>query len=479
MTALAIGLALVAGGWLAARLMETGRRAAGARIDAALPLGVWLALAAATGRPVVSGIAVGGAAFGVAVAARAKRATLGETLVFTDLALAWQVLRFPRLYVPFAPSWAGALGLALLGLVVAVLALEPRSLLAAERMACALFAAAILAVAAFAAARLPFARLPDDATRFGLFATLAGHGLIAWGERAGRRAALAAPLPLRPGSAEPPHVVLVQAESFCDPHRILPELGPEALPEFARLRATGAGGPFAVPGFGANTMRTEFGVLTGLDAEALGLDAFNPYAAFARAPVPSLATRLAASGWRSICVHPFAGRFFGRHRVMPALGFDAFEDVRAFAAAPRAGAFVSDAALSEHAAELIAKSERPLFLFLITIANHGPYAPRHDALGWRPPASLPQGERLAGWLAGLAETDAMLGHLADVLARCSRPGLLAAYGDHPPALPQAFAALGAPVDRTDWLLWPHDGSARGDLLDPLALHRRILAAIQR
>ena len=80
--------------------------------------------------------------------------------------------------------------------------------------------------------------------------------------------------------------MLLQLESFCDPRRF----GlPRALPHWDALGAQAlARGLLAVPGFGANTMRTEFVVLTGLDDAALGLDRLNPYFRFARAPVGSV-----------------------------------------------------------------------------------------------------------------------------------------------------------------------------------------------
>lgn len=473
-----LGLLLAFAGWAVARRLEARDSIAAVVIDLALPVAAWALLAAATARPVASGFAIAALALALAVTARVKRAVLGETLLFSDHALAWQVVAFPRLYLPFVPAWALAFGAVIPVAIAWAFIAEPPSLGWRGRAVLAVVGLALGRFGLWAASRIPFFGTTQDAARNGLFATLVGQALRArrLRGRQRRRAALAAPPRIRP-PAEPPHLVLVQAESFCDPARVVPGVPPSALPVFDQLRRRGAGGRFRVPGFGANTMRTEFGVLTGLGEAELGLDAFNPYAAFARSPVPSLASRMVAAGWRTVCVHPFAGSFFRRDLVMPALGFETFLDISAFPPPPRGG-FVPDSALADLACRLIAQADRPLFLFLITIENHGPYPERASALGWSPRPTLPQGRRIAGWLAGLARTDAMLGRLASALEACGRPWVLAVYGDHPPALKRGFAALGAPLDRTDWAMVPAEGGYDpASVIDPVELHRRLLAAV--
>jgi hypothetical protein len=286
-----------------------------------------------------------------------------------------------------------------------------------------------------------------DAARFGPAATLALHAAIARAERPARRAALAPdhrPLAL-PDPA--PHVLLLQLESFWDARGRVTRRDAPALPAWDALGAAAlARGRVAVGGFGANTMRAEFAALTGAAEEALGLDAANPYAAFARAPVGSLAHRLAASGYATRALHPHDRRFFGRDRVLPALGFHLFEGEDAFAGSPRDGRYVSDAALGQAIAARLAAADGPLLLFAISMAAHGPW---------------PGPDPFAGWAAQIAATDRMLATLAEAARARPRPVLLLAWGDHAPSLPET-ARLTDP--RTDWLLWhsarPGEGARR-------------------
>src|SRR5260370_1403776 len=107
-------------------------------------------------------------------------------------------------------------------------------------------------------------------------------------------------------------------------------------------------GRFGVPGWGANTMRTEFAVLTGIPESELGYDRFNPYYGLARVPLESQVWRLRRAGYRTICLHPFDPRFFRRDLVMPALGFEQFL-ARQELGSPRPPPFFPDPELSGQA----------------------------------------------------------------------------------------------------------------------------------
>jgi hypothetical protein len=431
--------------------------------DSAPLVAAFCALLAATARPVLAGGLVGGACIFLAVADRAKRAALAEPLAFTDGGLLWQVPAHPRFYLPFVPRAVvvGGIG-AGVAAFVGVVVLEPGLAIGAPgRLALLGVALALAGLVLRPLALLrgaAIARDPArDAARFGPLAAFALQARIAAVERRARRAAHPpAPAPVAPDAARA-HLVLLQLESFCDPRR----LGmAQSLPHWDALAAGAmARGRLAVPGFGANTMRTEFVVLTGLDDAELGLDRFNPYFRFARAPVASLAWALGGAGWRTACLHPYDGRFFGRDRVLPALGFQRFEAAADFADAPREGGLVTDAALGARIVTGIDTATAPVFLYAISVAAHGPW---------------PGPDPAAGWAARMAATDAMLGAVAQAARRSARPVVLVAFGDHRPSLPIARGATD-----TDYLIWRSDVAGQGTAtdLDAAALHRAVRAAI--
>lgn len=457
------GAALPLPFWWWLRRGSAARASAWALLDAAPPAALFLLLLAATGRPIMAGGFAAGLCLFLGVADRAKRATLGEPLTFTDGGLLWQVAAFPRFYLPFVPKAVivGGLGAGALAFLL-VLALEPSIGLGFTGRVALLVAAAAIVALLLRPMLLPGsatpARIPvQDAARFGPMATFALHARLAATERPARRAAHPPRPAILPPAVEPPHLLLLQLESFCDPRR----LGiPAALPHWDALgRAALARGPLDVPGFGANTMRTEFAVLTGLGDEVLGLDRLNPYFRFARSPVASLAWALRGTGYATACLHPFDARFFGRDRVLPALGFHRFDAAPAFADAPREAGLVTDAAVGAHLATCLAAAEGPAFLYAITVAGHGPW---------------PGLDPAATWAARMAATDAMLGTLADVARRSARPVVLVAFGDHRPALPAARSGTD-----TDYLVWRSDrgGDGRVEPIDAVALHRLATAAV--
>jgi phosphoglycerol transferase MdoB-like AlkP superfamily enzyme len=241
---------------------------------------------------------------------------------------------------------------------------------------------------------------------------------------------------------------MVQAESFFDVRRLDFGLGEDRVPHFSALMDECVlHGRLAVPCWGANTVRTEFAVLTGIEPASLGLDRFNPYERFARAPVDSIAWKLRASGYTTICVHPFDTRFYDRRRVLPQLGFDRFVGPEAFSR-PAPGAYVSDHEVAAEVSRLLAQNGKLVFIFVITMQTHGPWlAPKIDR---RPRRMTPGGGVLQGYLTAVQNADAALPEFRQEVQAAD--GILAIYGDHQPSLPR-LAALGIDTTETDYLIW--------------------------
>jgi phosphoglycerol transferase MdoB-like AlkP superfamily enzyme len=236
-----------------------------------------------------------------------------------------------------------------------------------------------------------------------------------------------------------PHIVAVQSESFFDARRLDARVPRDVLANLDRLAQSGERGRLEVPVWGAYTMRTEFAFLSGVDGAALGVHRFNPYRRLARAGIATLASALRAHGYRTLCLHPYPAQFFGRDRVFPLLGFDQFVDLEGFAGAPRAGPYVADAAVAERIRAALAAAREPLFVFAITMENHGPL-------------HLEGRDELAVYLRHLRNADAMLGALCADLEQRGE-GVLCFYGDHVPGLPAVYRAHGYEDPRTDYLLW--------------------------
>ncbi|MFS8175524.1 LTA synthase family protein [Halomonas profundus] len=410
----------------------------------------------------------------VVQSSNAKSHTLNEPFICHDFEYFWDAILHPRLYVPFF-----GVGLAIAASSAAVVAIGgffywEGSLVTSEGAnrfltnALGLIALGSLLLAV-SVRRLPAIVLQpiDDMHRLGLFASLWAYGV----------ALMRAPVPTpeqspfhalipiasaHQGKQPLPNVVLVQSESFFDPRPWCEEVDASLLHHFDITRANATlHGALNVPAWGANTVRTECAVLTGIAPDHWGIRQFNPYRTLARHPMPSLASALKAAGYRTVCVHPYLASFYFRHKVIPQLGFDHFIDINAFQSSDKNGQYVSDQAVARKIGRLLEDDDnRPLFVFVITMENHGPLhleAPNQATLADTLPGApwpLPDHLRdLAVYLQHLSESDKMLASVKNSLNTAKRPGLLGWYGDHVPILPEAYAHFTPPDGRTPYMVW--------------------------
>ncbi|KQP34976.1 sulfatase [Methylobacterium sp. Leaf104] len=382
------------------------------------------------------------------VVSRLKRTIIGEPLVFSDFALLRQVPRHPELYYtrPLSDPRMAVPLLTGLALVAAWYAIEPTilpgepsvAILAVAALPLMLISVAILSEEGAFASRLarlfPAPSLETDITRYGLPSTLVGYALR-W--RADRRTARAAALPTPPAREDTPVVVVVQLESFVDPVR----LGGPPLPLMEIVRARAAiHGRLRVPAHGAYTMRTEHAVLTGLEPDDLGFGVFDPYLTHGGNEPTSLPLRARDAGFETVFVHPFHRDFFNRAEVVTRLGFDRLLMEDDFSGASRVGPYVGDMPLAERVLGEIRERTGPLFLYAITMENHGP---------WKPGRLPGIDDPLAQYLTHVANTgravETLIAGLEDL------PATLCVFGDHAPALPNCRPGFGATT--TDYAIF--------------------------
>lgn len=403
-----------------------------------------------------------------------KSHTLNEPFICHDFEYFWDAILHPRLYVPFF-----GIGLAIAASSAAAVAIGAffyweTSLVTSE--GASRFLVSALEIIAMGVVLLSFSipKLPaitlqpiQDLKRLGLFASLWAYGM----------SLMRSPIPTpeqspfhgltevakaHQGEQPLPNVVLVQSESFFDPRPWSKDVDANLLHHYDNTRSNAIlKGELKVPAWGANTVRTECAVLTGIAPAQWGALQFNPYRTLSRHPLPSLASAFKAAGYRTVCVHPYLASFYFRHKVMPQLGFDQFIDINAFESSDKTGQYISDLAVARKIGRLLEDDDnRPLFIFAITMENHGPLhleAPNQARLAdTLPNATWPLADHLrdfAVYLHHLGESDKMLACVKETLDSAKRPGLLGWYGDHVPILPAAYAHFTPPDGRTPYMLW--------------------------
>ncbi|WP_303856827.1 LTA synthase family protein [Salinicola salarius] len=403
-----------------------------------------------------------------------KSASLREPFLYQDFEYFVDAIRHPRLYIPFF-----GIGLTIAASAAGVIAigigfwLEPSLYGHADApwslLGTLVLVAASVAVLAWQLPRLPGCTLEpnEDLTRLGLYPYLWAYGRLTRHpiDRQDNDAAFAAPAdPDAVDAARLPNVVLIQSESFFDPRDWHPAIRRELLGEYDALMTEALqSGRFDVPAWGANTVRTECAVLTGFTPSRLGVHRFNPYHQLSKLPVNNLAGALKRLGYRTVCIHPYPASFYLRDKVYPRLGFDTFLDIADFDIGERDGQYIGDLALAERVQQQLATAdEKPLFVFVISMENHGPLhletADPAVAERWIEGRVTSGCEALTVYLRHLRNTDCMLGRLRDSLRRNERPGILGFYGDHVPIMPKVYALHGEPDGLTNYFIWqtaPH------------------------
>lgn len=355
---------------------------------------------------------------------------LGEPLVFTDIAVAGSFLRYPRFYLAAIPLWLkitippALAGAAWCGGMLFSTTLQPHAL--GMGIVVTGFAGLWISQACLIRGNLmPEPDLINDVRLYGLLSTLL---VYTWQWQRSDAPNPAPPLPASARSQKAaPLVVIIQCESFADPDRIAPLRNFPALPGLARLKNTPdvMQGDLHVSGFGAYTMRTEFGVLFGQSEDELGFRRYDPFLTAADSVSHALPNVLSEFYESRVFVHPHDLRFYGRTQLLPAMGFTEIIGPEKFEHADLVGPYVGDETLARLLSDRIRTNRTPELIYAVTMENHGPW----DA------ARMKTADALETWYQHAVNSDRMLNTVDITLRDCGHEACLVFFGDHRPSIP--------------------------------------------
>ena len=252
-----------------------------------------------------------------------------------------------------------------------------------------------------------------------------------------------------------PDVVAILEESTFDPRMLdvctIPQCKLSMFMPDARTRASG---PLVVHTFGGGTWTSEFALETGL-ADVLFGNA-GLYAPYSLAPrvVHTLPRAFKAAGYRAIAVYSHSGEFLNARNAYANYGFDMFYDGTDLGL----GWDSTDADLLRvlrqiYSDETEAHPDQPLFVFTLTLHQHGPHmtpleelpAPFDKPLfsGRFKPPDLDRwlNLNLGNYLQRAALSSRMLDELESMLWSSGRETVLMHFGDHQPSFDGAMHAI--------------------------------------
>lgn len=242
-----------------------------------------------------------------------------------------------------------------------------------------------------------------------------------------------------------PDIIVVMDESFADLSYLGSEIKTniEVTPYIDSLKENTVKGYALTSIFGGGTANSEFEFLTGhsLMFFPTGSVAYQQYI---KTSDYSMVSELNSIGYTTIGMHPNEGRAWTRNVAYEKLGFDEELFIDSFPDKNHVRNFVSDQEMFETMInkyeECKKSSNAPLFIYGVTIQNHGSY----DYIGdnYQQTVSL-QGysqeyDDVEQYLSVVHETDKAVKYLLEYFSNIENDVVVVFYGDHYPRLNEQF-----------------------------------------
>ena len=253
-----------------------------------------------------------------------------------------------------------------------------------------------------------------------------------------------------------PDIILILEESFADLSALGSPLrtAEPVTPYWDSLKENTTRGYVLSSVYGGGTANTEFEVLTGNTMGFLSYGA-TPYQLYIHEPSWSMASWLKEHGYACAATHPYLSGGWSRTKVYPLLGFDSWSFLEDYPQQDLIRDYVSDREMFQQVTRLWEQrdTEKPFFLFGITMQNHGGFD--YEGEGVTPCMPLegyaedyPDAEQYLGLI---HESDKAIEELISYFEKQERDVVIAIFGDHFPSLDIRFyeEIHGGPFDTLD------------------------------
>lgn len=243
-------------------------------------------------------------------------------------------------------------------------------------------------------------------------------------------------------SQKSPNIIIIMNESFAD-FRTLGEnftTSQEIMPFYDSLDENTVKGNVLTSVFGGGTANAEYEMLSGNSIGFISSEAIV-YQVYLKNQSYSIASYLDSLGYTTTATHPYLASGWQRTKVYPLLGFESYSFIESYPQENLIREYVSDQEMYEYIVkEFENKDENPLFLFGITMQNHGGYS--YDGENYTPSVELegystdyPLAEQYLGLI---QESDKALEYLISYFETIEEDTIILFFGDHLPNVEQAF-----------------------------------------
>ncbi|WP_374724197.1 LTA synthase family protein [Calidifontibacillus erzurumensis] len=233
-----------------------------------------------------------------------------------------------------------------------------------------------------------------------------------------------------------PNIIFIMNESFWDPTQLQSvTFSKDPMPTVRQNQI----GWLLSPQFGGGTANIEFEALTGFSVSFLPTGSIA-YQQFIGRPTPSLATVLTKQGYEATAIHPYYDWFWNRKNVYKHIGFHKFVSLDDFEKnkAEYRGPYIADLEVTKEIIKTTEATEKPDFIYAVTMQNHGPYEKgRYGNVRVNIESSQLSEEArgsLETFTQGVYDADQALAELMEYYEKSEEPTIIVFYGDHLPFL---------------------------------------------
>lgn len=189
--------------------------------------------------------------------------------------------------------------------------------------------------------------------------------------------------------------------------------------------------------FGAGTSNSEFEALTGNSMKFFP-SGCNVYQQFMHESTFSMPSYLKELGYECDAIHPSTAANWNRINTYNSMKFDRFISIDDFNN-PEYVRYVSDKASYKKVIELFEKrkDDKPLFIFDVTIQNHGGYLTNTN---WKEPVTV-NGSHFTEtneFLSSIKVSDDAFKYLVNYFEKVDEPTIICMFGDHQPSVETKF-----------------------------------------
>lgn len=240
-----------------------------------------------------------------------------------------------------------------------------------------------------------------------------------------------------------PNIIVIMNESFSD-LTVLGEFATnqEVLPFLNSLQDNTIRGNLYSSVYGGNTANTEYEFLTGSSMSYFS-ERVVPFQLYMNEERESVISQMDQLGYQTIFMHPYKAYSWNRPSVYSALRVDEMYYEEDMSKLVNIRGYGSDKSQNEYLIEYLEQQDKPVFLYDVTVQNHGGYTGTVNELDDKITILGQEGiyQETENYLTLIHESDKALEALLTYLTEYEEDTVVLFFGDHQPAIESSFVEM--------------------------------------